>query len=141
MQLVRVLLVFIVMGISSGLNADLYQWTDKKGHRVYSDTKPTDGTPYTVRSQQSLPPLLTTQSTPVKPVKKPSYSSRPTSTAAKISANTGGSQGNSYLCSAIKSKLNSIKSQLRSGNTNGNGEQLRDQRNGLYKQLADNCRR
>lgn len=140
MQVFRIFLVLAIVVFSSGLAADLYQWTDKKGHRVYSDTKPTDGSPYTVRSQQSLPPVLTTKSTPVKPVKKPYYSSKTTSTAAKIDRNTGARHGNGNYCAGVKSQLSSVKAKLRKGDTNGNGEYLRDKRKRLNELLADNCR-
>ncbi|MDF1694088.1 MAG: DUF4124 domain-containing protein [Zhongshania sp.] len=138
MQVSSAVLTLMLVWFSPSLAAELYQWVDKNGHRVYSDTKPADGTSYTVRSQQSLPPLLTTQSVAVK---RPATKVRSAASASKIATDTGKSHGNSYYCASVKSQLNAIKAKLRKGDTNGNGERLRDQRTRLTKELAEHCRR
>lgn len=119
------------------VHAELYQWTDGNGQRVYSDQPPSYGTPYTKRTPSSLPHVLTTQSEKPKPRSYKMSGGARMISDSRSKSTTGNDRGR---CKYYLDKIEYYESQLRQKHSAKRGEYLRREKRQYSDSYYKECR-
>lgn len=130
----------IVVGFAfcaGAAHGELYQWTDKNGHRVYSDLPPSDGIPYTKRAPSSLPHVLTTQSEKPPPRSNKSSGNARVISDSRSKSGTGKDRGR---CKYYLDKIEYYERLLRKPHSGNRGEYLRREKREYSEAYYKECR-